>query len=178
VDRGTESPGCQWKRPAYGGAHRVATGQKVADLPLRWVLPTPGLDTGACIYIRESRFHAVVAGGGPVGAAAAALSFDPLSSQGILTALYTGMRAGQAPYAHLTGEHGSGARVRGPAGTDALAYRTAIPASLTPPERLTRDIDVPYPKNMPYFICRIRSAVSGLFTSRKKCPDLDWNEFR
>ncbi|HYN87908.1 MAG TPA: FAD-dependent oxidoreductase [Ardenticatenaceae bacterium] len=34
----------------------------------------------------------------------AALSFDPLSSQGILTALYTGMTAGQALHAHFSGE--------------------------------------------------------------------------
>lgn len=33
----------------------------------------------------------------------AALSFDPLSSQGIFTALYTGMKAGQALHASLDG---------------------------------------------------------------------------
>jgi flavin-dependent dehydrogenase len=37
-----------------------------------------------------------------VGDAAAA--FDPLSSQGILTALYTGMRAGQTIDAELAGD--------------------------------------------------------------------------
>lgn len=35
----------------------------------------------------------------------AALSFDPLSSQGILNALYTGMRAGQAIHAALNGDN-------------------------------------------------------------------------
>ncbi|WP_255306551.1 hypothetical protein [Streptomyces sp. Wb2n-11] len=35
----------------------------------------------------------------------AAIAFDPLSSQGILTALYTGLSAGQAVDATLHGEH-------------------------------------------------------------------------
>jgi flavin-dependent dehydrogenase len=39
-----------------------------------------------------------------VAAGDAALSFDPLSSQGILTALYTGMRAGQALHLSLRGD--------------------------------------------------------------------------
>jgi len=34
----------------------------------------------------------------------AALSFDPLSSQGILTALYSGLKAGHALHAHLSGD--------------------------------------------------------------------------
>jgi flavin-dependent dehydrogenase len=33
----------------------------------------------------------------------AAFSFDPLSSQGILTALYSGMKAGEALVEHLSG---------------------------------------------------------------------------
>lgn len=37
----------------------------------------------------------------------AALSCDPLSSQGILTALYTGMIAGQALHTHLNGDTGA-----------------------------------------------------------------------
>lgn len=37
----------------------------------------------------------------------AALSFDPLSSQGILTALYAGMRLGEATAAHLAGDRGA-----------------------------------------------------------------------
>jgi flavin-dependent dehydrogenase len=43
-------------------------------------------------------------GEGWIAAGDAALSFDPLSSQGILTALYTGMRAGEALHAHLAGD--------------------------------------------------------------------------
>jgi hypothetical protein len=37
----------------------------------------------------------------------AALSFDPLSSQGLLNALYTGMLAGQTAHAALSGEPGA-----------------------------------------------------------------------
>jgi flavin-dependent dehydrogenase len=43
-------------------------------------------------------------GDGWVAAGDAALGFDPLSSQGILTALYTGMKAGQSLHAHLSGD--------------------------------------------------------------------------
>jgi flavin-dependent dehydrogenase len=43
-------------------------------------------------------------GEGWVAAGDAAISFDPLSSQGILTALYTGMRCGDALAAHLAGD--------------------------------------------------------------------------
>jgi flavin-dependent dehydrogenase len=50
------------------------------------------------------------AGPGWLAAGDAALSFDPLSSQGILTSLYTGMLAGQALHAHLSGESGALAR--------------------------------------------------------------------
>ena len=48
-----------------------------------------------------------VAGDGWLAAGDAAVSFDPLSSQGILTALYTGMRAGEAVAAHLAGDAGA-----------------------------------------------------------------------
>jgi flavin-dependent dehydrogenase len=43
-------------------------------------------------------------GDGWIAAGDAALSFDPLSSQGILTALYTGMLAGRALHARLDGD--------------------------------------------------------------------------
>lgn len=56
-----------------------------------------GSDAGSA---RLDRF----VGDGWIAAGDAALSFDPLSSQGILTALYTGMRAGQALHAHLGGD--------------------------------------------------------------------------
>ncbi|MBK3523072.1 MULTISPECIES: tryptophan 7-halogenase [Streptomyces] len=45
-----------------------------------------------------------VHGDGWIAAGDAAAAFDPLSSQGILTALYTGMRAGEAVHAHLAGD--------------------------------------------------------------------------
>ncbi|BAJ26460.1 putative oxidoreductase [Kitasatospora setae KM-6054] len=45
-----------------------------------------------------------VDGEGWVAAGDAALAFDPLSSQGILTALFTGLRAGQAVHARLGGD--------------------------------------------------------------------------
>ena len=54
--------------------------------------PEPGLD----------RF----AGPGWLAVGDSALSFDPLSSQGLLTALYTGLRAGQAADRLLDGDDG------------------------------------------------------------------------
>ncbi|MBB4635043.1 NAD(P)/FAD-dependent oxidoreductase [Longimicrobium terrae] len=56
-----------------------------------------GADAGSA---RLDRFT----GEGWIAVGDAALSFDPLSSQGMLTALYTGMRAGQALHAHLDGD--------------------------------------------------------------------------
>jgi flavin-dependent dehydrogenase len=56
-----------------------------------------GADAGSA---RLDRF----VGPGWLAAGDAALSFDPLSSQGITTALYTGMKAGQALVAHLAGD--------------------------------------------------------------------------
>jgi flavin-dependent dehydrogenase len=44
-----------------------------------------------------------IMGGGWVAVGDAALSFDPLSSQGILTSLYTGMKAGEALVGRLSG---------------------------------------------------------------------------
>ncbi|MFB8237182.1 tryptophan 7-halogenase, partial [Kitasatospora purpeofusca] len=45
-----------------------------------------------------------VHGEGWIAAGDAAAAFDPLSSQGILTALFTGMSAGQAVHGHLDGD--------------------------------------------------------------------------
>jgi flavin-dependent dehydrogenase len=59
-----------------------------------------GADAGSA---RLDRF----AGPGWLAAGDAAVSYDPLSSQGIRTALYTGMRAGQALCAHLDGDGGA-----------------------------------------------------------------------
>jgi flavin-dependent dehydrogenase len=55
-----------------------------------------GTDAGSA---RLDRFT----GDGWLAVGDAAVAFDPLSSQGILTALYTGMRAGEALDAHLAG---------------------------------------------------------------------------
>ena len=46
-------------------------------------------------------------GDGWIAAGDAATSFDPLSSQGIFNALYSGLKAGRALHGHLTGEVGS-----------------------------------------------------------------------
>ncbi|MEW5931856.1 MAG: FAD-dependent monooxygenase, partial [Gemmatimonadota bacterium] len=59
-----------------------------------------GADAGSA---RLDRF----AGPGWLAAGDAAVSYDPLSSQGIRAALYTGMRAGQALWAHLGGDGGA-----------------------------------------------------------------------
>ncbi|WP_405525928.1 tryptophan 7-halogenase [Streptomyces avidinii] len=60
------------------------------------------------VAVRRAPAHTVrldaVHGDGWVAAGDAAAAFDPLSSQGILTALYTGMRAGQAIHDHLGGD--------------------------------------------------------------------------
>lgn len=45
-----------------------------------------------------------VAGAGWLAAGDAATSFDPLSSQGILTAAYSGLKAGRALHSHLSGD--------------------------------------------------------------------------
>jgi 2-polyprenyl-6-methoxyphenol hydroxylase-like FAD-dependent oxidoreductase len=49
-------------------------------------------------------------GEGWLAAGDAAAAFDPLSSQGILTALYSGLKAGEALHAHLAGEREAVAR--------------------------------------------------------------------
>ncbi|GAA2325204.1 tryptophan 7-halogenase [Streptomyces kunmingensis] len=58
--------------------------------------------------VRRAPAHTVrlnaVHGSGWVAAGDAAAAFDPLSSQGILIALYTGMRAGHAVHDHLDGD--------------------------------------------------------------------------
>jgi flavin-dependent dehydrogenase len=45
-----------------------------------------------------------VAGAGWLAAGDAATSFDPLSSQGVLTAAYSGLKAGRALHSHLSGD--------------------------------------------------------------------------
>ncbi|MEU9047690.1 MULTISPECIES: tryptophan 7-halogenase [unclassified Kitasatospora] len=55
----------------------------------------------------HTAFLDTVLGDGWIAAGDAALAFDPLSSQGILTALFTGMSAGLAVHAHLAGDPGA-----------------------------------------------------------------------
>ncbi len=55
------------------------------------------------------------------------MAFDPLSSQGILTALFTGMTAGQALHAHLTGDEDALTGYQ----AQLLAIRTAYHRNLT-----------------------------------------------
>src|SRR6185369_2898300 len=62
-------------------------------------------------------------GDGWVAIGDAALAFDPLSSQGILTALYGGVRAAGALDAEIQGEHGSVARVSEELDNVQAAYR-------------------------------------------------------
>jgi flavin-dependent dehydrogenase len=85
-------------------ARRVAETEHVRELLARHgysIADRPrGADAGSA---RLDRF----AGEGWLAAGDAAISFDPLSSQGILTALYTGMRAGEALAAHLAGDAGA-----------------------------------------------------------------------
>jgi 2-polyprenyl-6-methoxyphenol hydroxylase-like FAD-dependent oxidoreductase len=75
--------------------------------------------TTACGYTirttpRGAAAHSVrldsFAGDGWLAAGDAALSFDPLSSQGILTALYTGLEAGLTLHAQLSGDSNAIAR--------------------------------------------------------------------
>ncbi len=82
----------------------------------------------------------------------AAISFDPLSSQGVLTALFTGMTAGQALHAHLAGDQ------------DALAsYR----------DRLTA-IDAAYQQNRTMFYGLERRWLHRPFWHRRigRCTDI------
>lgn len=62
-------------------------------------------------------------GGGWLAVGDAAISFDPLSSQGVLTALVTGITAGQALHAHLTGDQDALASYRARLTTIDAAYQ-------------------------------------------------------
>lgn len=75
--------------------------QHLRRLAVSWrgtSLPVPRLTSAATA--RLSAFH----GDDWIAVGDAALSFDPLSSQGMLTALYTGLRGGQALAAHAHGD--------------------------------------------------------------------------
>ncbi|WP_328952962.1 tryptophan 7-halogenase [Kitasatospora purpeofusca] len=117
------SPDGWWYTAPLPAGHRLLARYTDADLP---GARTGGTDlltdlararhTGARVSahpwpggaVRRAPAHTVrldtVHGDGWVAAGDAAAAFDPLSSQGILTALYTGMRAGQAVHDHLGGD--------------------------------------------------------------------------
>ncbi|MEE8586474.1 MAG: hypothetical protein V3T83_16655 [Acidobacteriota bacterium] len=75
-------------------------------------------------------------GEGWLAAGDAAISFDPLSSQGILTALYAGLKAAEALQSHLSGNPGaldSYSRDLESVYSHYLHNRTASPPKKTPP---------------------------------------------
>jgi flavin-dependent dehydrogenase len=63
------------------------------------------------------------AGDGYLAAGDAALAFDPLSSQGLLNALFTGLAAAESSDAHLRGDVDAFGRYRDTVGGIASAYR-------------------------------------------------------
>ncbi|MER7701406.1 FAD-dependent monooxygenase [Kitasatospora sp. NPDC097605] len=81
--------------------HRLAaTGPTAARAGARPFPPSAAPARAAAHTARLDRVH----GDGWTAAGDAAAAFDPLSSQGILTALYTGRAAGLAVDAHLAGD--------------------------------------------------------------------------
>ncbi|MDH6129902.1 tryptophan 7-halogenase [Kitasatospora sp. GP82] len=62
-------------------------------------------------------------GAGWIAVGDAATAFDPISSQGILTALYTGMAGASAVHAHLNGDDGALASYRSNVAALLAAYR-------------------------------------------------------
>ncbi|MFC8592912.1 NAD(P)/FAD-dependent oxidoreductase [Streptomyces atroolivaceus] len=83
---------------------RLLTTRYVAPTALPHGLGTPDPPRRAPAH---SAYLGQVHGDGWIAAGDAALAFDPLSSQGILTALYSGLCAGQAIDAHLRGVPGA-----------------------------------------------------------------------
>ncbi|MEU0937720.1 FAD-dependent monooxygenase [Embleya sp. NPDC005971] len=79
---------------------RLAETTEIGRRLAGWPLPSPVLP-------RRAPAHGAhldrVCGPGWIAAGDAATAFDPVSSQGILTALYTGLTAGQTVDAHLAG---------------------------------------------------------------------------
>lgn len=61
-------------------------------------------DRSAKVTMANSERLEVFSGEGWAAAGDSAIAFDPLSSQGIITAIYTGMRSGQAADLHLSGK--------------------------------------------------------------------------
>lgn len=98
----------------------LARGVAAVDLPGR-ALATPGLaaliadaDLARASPARSCAAHgarlAAAAGPGWLSVGDAAMCFDPLSSQGIFHALYTGMKGGEAAARILAGEADAGAQ--------------------------------------------------------------------
>ncbi|WP_254897597.1 tryptophan 7-halogenase [Kitasatospora sp. NA04385] len=89
---------------AEGFLRRLAVTRHVG--PLAAVHPRPAAGGPRRAPAHSARLDPVC-GEGWIAAGDAAVAFDPLSSQGILTALFTGVRAGQAVHARLGGERGA-----------------------------------------------------------------------
>ncbi|MEU7728426.1 FAD-dependent oxidoreductase [Streptomyces sp. NPDC040724] len=99
-------------------------------LTTRYVAPTAHLHGFDALSLpRRAPAHSAhldhVHGDGWIAAGDAAVAFDPLSSQGILTALYTGLGAGQALDAHLRGTPGALEAYTAEITTARAAYRHA-----------------------------------------------------
>ncbi|MGW3076177.1 FAD-dependent monooxygenase [Kitasatospora sp. NPDC001132] len=84
-------------------ATTVHTAARAAGRP-----PRPGHTPLRCAA-HTARLEPAV-GDGWIAAGDAATAYDPVSSQGVLTALYTGVCAGRAVHAHLDGEPHASAR--------------------------------------------------------------------
>ncbi|MEU2269779.1 tryptophan 7-halogenase [Streptomyces olindensis] len=114
-----------WHTSPHNPAHRLITYFTDSDLaPAALVTPQPLLDLLATTRhtARRAQGRPPLPGAAPrrcaasttrlqpvvgdhwIAAGDAAITFDPLSSQGLLTALYSGLSAGQAVDAHLHGE--------------------------------------------------------------------------
>ncbi|MFG2991850.1 tryptophan 7-halogenase [Streptomyces sp. NPDC048257] len=96
TDADLPGPGTDGTRLRTDVARTRHTGTRVSAHP--W--PAAAVRRAPAHTARLDAVH----GDGWVAAGDAAAAFDPLSSQGILTALYTGMRAGQAVHDHLGGD--------------------------------------------------------------------------
>ncbi|MFD8480360.1 FAD-dependent monooxygenase [Kitasatospora sp. NPDC059673] len=86
-------------RPAF--AARLAATRHILELAARHPWPAGAAPRRAPAHTARL---ADPTGDGWIAAGDAAAAFDPLSSQGILTALYTGLAAGRAVHARLVGQ--------------------------------------------------------------------------
>lgn len=140
----SEEDGWWYTAPIPGG-RRVLAFHTDADLPaariahdrelllsragkvseLRELLESSGFaaDRNAGFTIAHSAVLEPCAGAGFAAAGDAALAFDPLSSQGLLNALFTGLAVAETADAHLRGDASATERYRGTIGAIAAAYR-------------------------------------------------------